>query len=368
MSDTPQGPDWWQASDDKWYPPPRPEMPGGADATAVSSPATAAPAGVGAGPMPPPGAPAGPPGVPPTGPPSGGFPPAGAPSGGFPPGAPPSPYGGVPGAQPPGAQNRTPLYIAIGVVVAAALIGLIVVLSGGDEEEPAPSTPSTEEAPTTEVDPSNTGGTSDTTTSDEPSGAADLEVVESGFSNYMGGYDRDEQTAAYGFVVENTGDDVAVDVSVSVSAFDADGTAVASESHTIYVLRPGEKMGIGDEFWGDDLTAEIADLQVQLSEPSGYGAEDVPEEGTLTAEGITTTTDDYGVTTKFTATSTYDQQLDYPSAYAIYRNAGGDIIGGSRGSVDFVAPNGSTAGEVTSWEVIPDIATTEVYLDAGYFY
>src|ERR671917_561650 len=36
MSDTPQGPDWWQASDDKWYPPPRPEMPGDADATAVS--------------------------------------------------------------------------------------------------------------------------------------------------------------------------------------------------------------------------------------------------------------------------------------------------------------------------------------------
>ena len=32
MSDAPQGPDWWQASDDKWYPPPRPQMPGDAPA------------------------------------------------------------------------------------------------------------------------------------------------------------------------------------------------------------------------------------------------------------------------------------------------------------------------------------------------
>jgi hypothetical protein len=37
MSDTPQGPGWWQASDDKWYPPPRPTMPG-----EETAPATAA--------------------------------------------------------------------------------------------------------------------------------------------------------------------------------------------------------------------------------------------------------------------------------------------------------------------------------------
>ena len=49
MSDTPQGPDWWQASDDKWYPPPRPDMPGDADATAVS-PGAMAPGAPAAGP------------------------------------------------------------------------------------------------------------------------------------------------------------------------------------------------------------------------------------------------------------------------------------------------------------------------------
>ncbi|MGH9232518.1 MAG: hypothetical protein ACRD0R_04140, partial [Acidimicrobiales bacterium] len=62
MSDTPQGPDWWQASDDKWYPPPRPDMPGVADTT-VAAPVMAGPG------APPIGPPLGPPTGPPTGPP-----------------------------------------------------------------------------------------------------------------------------------------------------------------------------------------------------------------------------------------------------------------------------------------------------------
>ena len=37
MSDVPQGPGWWRASDDKWYPPPRPTMPGEEAAVAASS-------------------------------------------------------------------------------------------------------------------------------------------------------------------------------------------------------------------------------------------------------------------------------------------------------------------------------------------
>jgi len=370
MSDTPQGPDWWQASDDKWYPPPRPEMPG-EDATAVA-PTTAPPGGpVG----PPTGPPTGPPsgGFPPAGPPSGGFPPAGPPSGGFP-GAGPSPYGGMPPAGPqPGAQNKTPLYIAIGVVVAALIVGLVVVLSGGDDDEgeTTSSTDTTAEPtdPTTDTVEDPTDPTTDTTEDDgdEPSSGGTVEVTEQGFTNFMGGFDQDERSVTYGFIVENTSDEVVTDISISVSAFDAAGTALASGSHTVYVLRPGEKLGIGDEFYGESFPSDVAELQVQVSEPSDYGVGDVPDEGTLTAEGINTTSDEYGITTTFTATSTYEQQIDSPYVYAIYRNAEGDIIGGSYGFLDFIAANGSTAGEVTSYEAIPNIAATEVYLDPGYF-
>jgi hypothetical protein len=350
MSDTPQGPDWWQASDDKWYPPPRPEMPGQVTTVPLQQP------------------PAGPPIAPPGGPPIG--PPPGAPpSGGFTPGGPPSPYAGMPPAgQPPAQQNKTPLYVAIGVVVAAALVGLIVVLTSGDDEPTAPPP----DPPTTQAPPTSAGteppDTTDSSDEPPPSGDGTVEVVESGFSNFTAGVEGNEKTGSYGFIVENTGDEIATDVQISVSAFAADGTALASVSHTVYVLRPGEKLGIGDEFYGENFPAEIAELQVDVGEPSDYGAEEVPEEGTLTAEGITTTSDEYGLETTFTARSTYAEQVDSPMAYAIYRDASGKIIGGSYDYLDFIPPNGSVAASVQSYELIPNVGSTEIYIDSGYWY
>ena len=361
MSDTPQGPDWWQASDDKWYPPPRPAMPGDADAPVVAPPGMPPPG------APPSGPPTGPPLGPPMGPPGGGFPAGPAPRG-FPPGAAPSPYDGTPpGTRPPGGQNRTPLFIAIGLVVAAAVAGLIFVLSSGDDGETSGPPSTAGQTTTGEGGTDPTGDTTGSTEGGEPVGDSEIVVVESGFSNFMGGFDKDERSVSYGFVVENTGDDTATDISVSVSAYDANDTALASDSVTIYVLRPGEKMGVGDEFYGTTFSADVARLDVQVSEPSNFGAEDVPDEGTLTAEGITSSPDEYSITTTFTATSSYAQQVDSPSVYAIYRNGAGDIIGGSYGFLDFIAANGSTAGEISSFEAIPGVASTEVYIDPGWF-
>jgi hypothetical protein len=334
---------------------------------------------------PPAGPPAGQPFAPPTGPPGGGYGPPpvpgapgpgpgpgpqgpGVPPGpGFPPAGPLSPYAGTPPAQPPGAQNRTPVYIAIGVVVAAAIVGLTVVLtSGGDDEPTAPTTAPTEQpAPT--GGPGTTTAAPTETTGTEPTGDNPVQVVDEGFSNFMGGVNGDEPQASYGFIVENTGTDVVTDISINISAYDAGGTAVATDSETIWVLRPGERIGIGDEFYGTTLAGPIERVEVNVGEPSNFSAEEVPAEGTLTAEGITTSADDYSVTTTFTATSTYAEQVDSPSVYAIYRDANGQIIGGSFGFVDFVPANGSVAGEIRSYEVIPAIAITEVYLDPGYF-
>ena len=66
-----------------------------------------------------------------------------------------------------------------------------------------------------------------------------------------------------------------------------------------------------------------------MSEPSDYGSEDVPDEGELTAEGITTSADDYGVTMTFTAKSTFGEQVDSFYVYAIYRDANGSRRGAS---------------------------------------
>ena len=42
---------------------------------------------------------------------------------------------------------------------------------------------------------------------------------------------------------------------------------------------------------------------------------------------------------------------------------GGGIVGDSDGFRDFIPANGSAAAEITSWEAIPNVASTEVYLD-----
>lgn len=364
MSDTPQGPDWWQASDDKWYPPPRPDMPGDAATAGTTAPADAAPGGP---PMAPPGAPTGPPMAPPgapQGPPSGGYP-AGPPLG-PPAGPPPGPYGAPPGP-PPGAprQNKTPLYIAIGVVAVIALVAIVVlVTNGGDEDDPVAPTTTDQPGTTGSPDPTGEPGTTGTT-EDAPSGDAAVEVVEQGFLNFRTEYD-DQLTATYGFIVENTGDDTATDVEVSISAYDANDGALASASHTIWVLRPGQKMGVGDEFYGENFPAEVARLDIQVSEPSDYPSE-VPDEGKLTAEGVSTTSDDYGMTTKFTVKSTFAEQVDGPYAYAIYRNGEGKIIGGSYDILDFVPANGTAAGEILGYEIVDGVASTEVYIDPGIY-
>jgi hypothetical protein len=359
MSDVPQGPGWWQASDDKWYPPPRPTMPG-----EDQQPGGAAPSAPPEGMAPPVGAPSGPGFGPPMAPP-GPMGPPGAPMGG-----PPS-YGGYPQQGPPpgGGQNRTPLFVALGVVAVAALVGVgLVVTSGGDDDDPTPTTIETantsgQTTPPTDG-PSNTDGPDEPS---EPSGsgsAADIEVVETGFTNFEAQYD-DENHVSYGYILENTGDEPVSNIEVTVTLKDGDGTVVSSDTDTIYLIQPGGKVGLGDEPYEE--IAEVAEMEVQASIPS-Y-ASPAEELGEITAGDVSTTEDSSWKTT-FTASSTYEVQLDGPYAYVIYRNADGDIVGGSYGFMNVVEAGGSTSGEVTSYEPIPgvDPAQTEVYVDPGYIY
>lgn len=330
MSDTPQGPDWWQASDDKWYPPPRPEMPG-----QPAGPPEAAAVG------------------PPTGPPT--SPLTGPPSGGFPPGAPPSPYGGMPaGAQPPGQQNKTPLYIAIGVVVAAALVGLIVVLtSGGDDDETAGSTTTTEATATTDS-PASTD-TPATTAPDSGGGGSTavdgLEVTDSGFSN-----------TSYGFIITNSSDEARVNFTVDVAIYDANDTVIGSDSHSVARINAGETLGIGY-----DITDEVPNGVGRLEFTFEEGYEDSAPEGAFTVSEVASQTDSYGTETTFMVTSTYEVDLETTYAYAIYRNSAGEIIGGTYGFVDLVPAGGQARGTVMSYEPVEGVAETEVYCDQGYF-
>src|SRR3954447_6309786 len=151
MTDSSQGPGWWQASDGKWYAPEAHPDFGGAPTEAVEAAST---------PPEPPQAPPAPPSppVPPTeampaaGPPAG--PPLGAP-GGPPPGAPGGPPPGAPGAG--GSSNAR--WIVLGVL-GAVIIAIVafLLLRGGDDKKDTVAANSTTAA-------SDTTGSTDTSSS-----------------------------------------------------------------------------------------------------------------------------------------------------------------------------------------------------------
>lgn len=364
MSDSPRGPGWWQASDDKWYPPEAvPRSRAGTPPSAASTP----------GPTPTPG-PA--PGPTPT-PPGGVAPPV-------PPGQ--TPYGMPPGAVgPPPAPNRTPLFVVGGVVLVALLVALVVALTGGDDEQPSTTGPGPVQPtePTVGSLPESEGpGELPEIEQREPPPIEDLEVVEQGFTTFQSG---DDLLGSYGFVVENTGDEPFEDVPVSLTFLDSAGNVVGEDSGisgtTIGLVQPGEQLAVAGALNTVSLgildpgTTDVAEMEIAFGEPgfdATYG--DLPPDGTIEVSAIASLAEANGDhETTFTMTSTYPVEIQEPKAYLIYRNAAGDIIGGARsggldGAMPFLPADGSATFTITA--ILPvqnlaDIAETEVYIDPG---
>jgi hypothetical protein len=253
--------------------------------------------------------------------------------------------------------------------------GLILATSGGDDDDPGPtagSSSTTTPVTTTEgATPATSGGGGSGGSGSGGSGggsgggesSAGLEVIDSGFSNYPSPYD-DTNHVSYGYVIENTTDEPATSVEVTIALLDTDGTVVSSDTEYINYLAPGAKIGQGDEPLEE--VPEVAEIQVQAAIPS-YASEPTAT-GELTPANVTTTDDGDRYTTTFEVTSTYEVQLDSPSAYVVYYDSSGKIVGGSYGFLSIVQPGGTTSAEVTSYELIPNVdpSKTEVYVDPGY--
>src|SRR5262245_9052615 len=372
MSDTPQGPDWWQASDDKWYPPPRPEMPGEADTVAAP---------VGAGYAPPAGPPTGPPTGPPMGGPSGGYAPVGAGPGapgpgpgprprgpGFPPGA-HSPDGGVPAG--PGRQqpNRTPLYVALGGVAAAVVVGSILLLSSGgdDPDPPGPRQQTTEAAPTTRP-PTSEPATVDVSQPDDGGGGGQgtgelsgLSVTDSGFTAFDTSLGP---SATYGLIIHNSGSEPIESFNVNVDLYDNSDALFHSWSFEVGRIEAGADLGIGEQVL-DDVPNGVSDMKVAFEDEEF--ADPMPP-GTLTLEGeVGFSSDDFATDISYTASSTYGVDLEFAHAYAILRDANNKIVGAHDDFITKVPANGKTADSISvpNDDIPPGVTQAEVYVDAG---
>lgn len=274
--------------------------------------------------------------------------------------------GGAPPPQPPAPAtrelNRTPLIVAAGLLLTAVALGVTVARFGGDAADPSPGT----DAPPAVSEPDDattatTDAPSDTTTT--TAGTAEtidgLAVVDSGFSTYEG---FDGPAGSYGLILENTSGQPITYFAVQVVVYDTNDTVVGSYAHDVAVVNPGARLGLGAEI-SDPLPNGIGRLDIRTEEGEG----DPAPQGAFTVADASTSSDEFGVYTTFVVSSTYDVEFELSYAYAVYRNAAGRIIGGANGLVDLIPPGGRASGEVTAFEVVPNVARADVYIDPGFF-
>jgi hypothetical protein len=277
--------------------------------------------------------------------------------------------GGVPPTPPSGPAsrelNRTPVIVAVGLLLTAVAVGVIVARLGGDDGGAADPSPGTGAPPGgSEPDDGRTTTTDapdgTTTTTAGPAEAVDgLEVVDSGFSTYEG---FDGPAGSYGLILENTSDQPITYFAVQVVVYDTNDTVVASYDHDVAVVNPGARLGLGAEV-SDPLPNGIGRLDIRTEEGGG---DPVPQ-GAFTVADVATSSDEFGVYTTFIVSSSYDVEFELSYAYAVYRDAAGQIIGGANGLIDLIPPGGRATGEVTAFAVVPNVARAEVYVDPGFF-
>jgi hypothetical protein len=194
-------------------------------------------------------------------------------------------------------------------------------------------------------------------------------------------------SVSYGFVVENTSDQVMTQVPVTYGVLDRAGRVIVeqapfsddddptSDTHTIPVLRPGERVGFGGMRYPGRPGA--AELQIEVGEPrdwmpeaawyvlNSYGRVD---HGELTITELDIHPGDSNEpVASFTVESSYEQDNRPQQTYVVFYDAGGRIIGGAgdRFSTDTIPADGSFSGEIELDDPIEvpgiDPSRTEVY-------
>jgi hypothetical protein len=203
-----------------------------------------------------------------------------------------------------------------------------------------------------------------------------LRIAEQGFSIYSDPRDG-RPYLNVGFTVENTSDVTFESVHVAIHHYDASGAELENYDgapyvvgHSIGELRPGEVEGgakVLSLFAGEPPPVRV---EVRLDQsPTEPVVADDPPRGELTATRSEVRSDGSCLWTHVAVASTYE--VEVPAAYAavIYRDEGGQIVGGAEGTL-FAVPAG---GEVQT-ETIPEgcpsatvlgVASTEAFIFPG---
>lgn len=239
-----------------------------------------------------------------------------------------------------------------GAVVVVAIVVIVAIASGGDDTTKAAKRASGN----THTSVVRNDTPIDTTPTTEPV-KHEVQITGNGFTQ-LPPDSIGASYLSYGVVVQNPSSDIATRVSLNVAFYNDTGVVVKADSPTIDVILPGQTAAYGETLQAAGaVRMEVQALVGDWQTPSGTP-------GAFTASGVSTTPRDYlGLQTNATLSSTFAKDLKQVVAVAIYRDAGGAIVGGDRTFVDFVPAGGQAAVEISSFGDLPAPAGTEVYAE-----
>lgn len=255
------------------------------------------------------------------------------------------------------------------VPVVSLTLVLIVSLACGDTttekleeaaEEPTPTTAADEPttAPTerpTEQEPTPAGDTPSPTSPPPPTATAageaePIQIVKHGFG-------QDDQELGYAFLIENPNAGFAVETSqYQIAAYDDGGAVLETDSGYIEVVLPGQTLAIAGTMWLDEGMT-VSSIEVQLLEGDSVATEPLP---IFTVESAAFFGGDFSDYVTGLVNNPYNLDLQDLRLSAVTYSAGGDIIGGGFGYLNFIHANGSTGAKV-SVSTARDVATVELY-------
>jgi hypothetical protein len=215
------------------------------------------------------------------------------------------------------AIRRSAVVVALGVALAAC---------GGSTEAPSPPAA---QPPTSQPD--------------EGAPASDpIEVTVEDFG--FGSSTEDDDFLTYGVILANTNEAgwAASGVQLEMTWFDAAGSVLGRETDRIFLILPGQRAATaGRTFDVESAGADSMRVQVRTSEwvevgPGPYGGLQTSDV-TLRDESVTGQVQ-----------SSLDAELTTLGAFAVFRDANGQISGGWSDpfGIDFIAPGGQASVQV----------------------
>lgn len=219
-----------------------------------------------------------------------------------------------------------------------------------------------------------TGADAESGSPTEPPDDAEVTVAESGFSAVPDSTGQPQ--VSWGLILENTSEEAAATATVEIDVVDEDGDSLVAESYEhdrnmAELLRPsigdlvapGEQTGLGDFVLLDD--DEVAEVTFDVVEMRWWEPDSAPD---TTEQEVGEVVGDHSggeLELEFTVHSQRQQELEAPSAQAVFRETGEDgaIVGGSR-SLDFAAEYAFPRGESTHRATIRDGLPAELAADA----